>query len=53
MKAVKAAVDRAHRPHDAGLSYLIRSFLIFQWLGLMGTLACRQIIAHLGHHVPS
>lgn len=34
-----------------GLSYLIPLFLIFQWLGLLGTLA-PQIIAHLVLTVP-
>ncbi len=32
-----------------GLSYLIPLFLLFQWLGLMGTLV-PQILIHLGHH---
>jgi multiple sugar transport system permease protein len=51
MKAVKAAVIVLIARMTPGLSYLIPLFLIFQWLGLMGTLL-PQIIAHLVITVP-
>jgi multiple sugar transport system permease protein len=51
MKAVKAAVIVLVARMTPGLSYLIPLFLIFQWLGLMGTLL-PQIIAHLVITVP-
>src|SRR5918993_1968429 len=51
MKAVKAAVIVLVARMTPGLSYLIPLFLIFQWLGLIGTLL-PQIIAHLVITVP-
>ena len=51
MKAVKAAVVVLIARMTPGLSYLIPLFLLFQWLGLMGTLV-PQIIAHLVITVP-
>ena len=51
MKAVKAAGIVLIARMTPGLSYLIPLFLIFQWLGLMGTLL-PQIIAHLVITVP-
>jgi multiple sugar transport system permease protein len=51
MKAVKAAVIVLIARMTPGLSYLIPLFLIFQWLGVMGTLL-PQIIAHLVITVP-
>src|ERR687889_1240729 len=46
MKATKAAVVVLIARMTPGLSYLIPLFLLFQWLGLMGTLV-PQIIPHL------
>lgn len=51
MKANKAAVVVLIARMTPGLSYLIPLFLLFQWLGLMGTLA-PQIITHLVITVP-
>ena len=51
MKATKAAVVVLIARMTPGLSYLIPLFLLFQWLGLMGTLV-PQIIAHLVITVP-
>jgi multiple sugar transport system permease protein len=51
MKATKAAVVVLIARMTPGLSYLIPLFLLFQWLGLMGTLL-PQIIAHLVITVP-
>ena len=51
MKATKAAVVVLIARVTPALSYLIPLFLIFQWLGLMGTL-WPQIITHLVITVP-
>lgn len=51
MKATRAAVVVLIARMTPGLSYLIPLFLMFQWLGLMGTLA-PQIITHLVITVP-
>ena len=51
MKANRAAVVVLIARMTPGLSYLIPLFLLFQWLGLMGTLA-PQIITHLVITVP-
>ena len=51
MRATKAAVVVLIARMTPGLSYLIPLFLLFQWLGLMGTLV-PQIIAHLVITVP-
>ncbi len=51
MKATKAAVVILIARMTPGLSYLIPLFLLFQWLGLMGTLV-PQIITHLVITVP-
>ncbi len=51
MKATKAAVVVLIARMTPGLSYLIPLFLLFQWLGLMGTL-WPQIIIHLVITVP-
>jgi multiple sugar transport system permease protein len=51
MRATKAAVIILIARMTPGLSYLIPLFLLFQWLGLMGTLV-PQVIAHLVITVP-
>lgn len=51
MKANKSAIVIMIARMTPGLSYLIPMFLIFQWLGLLGTLA-PQIIIHLVVTVP-
>jgi multiple sugar transport system permease protein len=51
MKATRAAVVVLIARMTPGLSYLIPLFLLFQWLGLLGTLV-PQIIAHLVITVP-
>jgi multiple sugar transport system permease protein len=51
LKATKAAVVVLIARMTPGLSYLIPLFLLFQWLGLMGTL-WPQIITHLVITVP-
>jgi multiple sugar transport system permease protein len=51
MRATRAAVVVLIARMTPGLSYLIPLFLLFQWLGLMGTLV-PQIIAHLVITVP-
>ncbi len=51
MKATKSAVVVLIARITPGLSYLIPLFLLFQWLGLMGTL-WPQIIIHLVITVP-
>ncbi len=51
MKATKAAVVILIARITPGLSYLIPLFLLFQWLGLLGTL-WPQIIIHLVVTVP-
>jgi multiple sugar transport system permease protein len=51
MKATKAAVVVLIARMTPALSYLIPLFLMFQWLGLMGTL-WPQIITHLVITVP-
>ncbi|GAC1329891.1 MAG: carbohydrate ABC transporter permease [Beijerinckiaceae bacterium] len=51
MRAAKAAVVILIARITPGLSYLIPLFLIFQWLGLLGTL-WPQIIIHLVVTVP-
>ena len=51
MKATKSAVVVLIARMTPGLSYLIPLFLLFQWLGLLGTLA-PQIIIHLVISVP-
>ena len=51
MKATKMAAVVLIARMTPGLSYLIPLFLLFQWLGLLGTLA-PQIIAHLVLTVP-
>jgi multiple sugar transport system permease protein len=51
MKATKAAVVVLIARMTPGLSYLIPLFLLFQWLGLTGTL-WPQIITHLVITVP-
>jgi multiple sugar transport system permease protein len=51
MKATKAAVVVLIARMTPGLSYLIPLFLLFQWLGLMGTL-WPQILIHLVLTVP-
>ncbi len=51
MKATKAAVVVLIARMTPGLSYLIPLFLLFQWLGLMGTL-WPQVITHLVITVP-
>ncbi len=51
MKASKSAIVIMIARMTPGLSYLIPMFLIFQWLGLLGTLA-PQIIIHLVVTVP-
>lgn len=51
MKATRAAVIVLIARMTPGLSYLIPLFLLFQWLGLMGTLT-PQIIIHLVITVP-
>jgi multiple sugar transport system permease protein len=51
LKATKSAVVILIARMTPGLSYLIPLFLLFQWLGLMGTLA-PQIITHLVITVP-
>ncbi len=51
MKANRAAVVVLIARMTPGLSYLIPLFLLFQWLGLMGTL-WPQIITHLVITVP-
>jgi multiple sugar transport system permease protein len=51
MKAVKSAVVVLIARMTPGLSYLIPLFLLFQWIGLMGTL-WPQIIIHLVITVP-
>ena len=51
MKATKAAVVILIARMTPGLSYLIPLFLLFQWLGLLGTL-WPQIIIHLVITVP-
>ena len=51
MRASKAAIVILIARITPGLSYLIPLFLLFQWLGLMGTLV-PQIIAHLVITVP-
>ncbi|KMO40771.1 carbohydrate ABC transporter permease [Methylobacterium aquaticum] len=51
MKAAKAAVVILVARITPGLSYLIPLFLLFQWLGLLGTL-WPQIIIHLVVTVP-
>ena len=51
MAAHKSAVVILIARITPGLSYLIPLFLLFQWLGLMGTLA-PQIITHLVITVP-
>jgi multiple sugar transport system permease protein len=51
LKAVKAAIVVLIARMTPGLSFLIPLFLLFQWLGLMGTL-WPQIITHLVITVP-
>ena len=51
MKATKTAVVILIARMTPGLSYLIPLFLLFQWLGLLGTL-WPQIIIHLVVTVP-
>ncbi|MBL8590072.1 MAG: carbohydrate ABC transporter permease [Methylobacteriaceae bacterium] len=51
MKATRAAIVVLIARMTPGLSYLIPLFLLFQWLGLMGTL-WPQIITHLVITVP-
>lgn len=51
MRATKAAVVILIARMTPGLSFLIPLFLLFQWLGLLGTLA-PQIIIHLVLTVP-
>jgi multiple sugar transport system permease protein len=51
MRAHKAAIVILIARITPGLSYLIPLFLVFQWLGLLGTLA-PQIIIHLVVTVP-
>lgn len=51
MKATKAAIVILIARITPGLSYLIPLFLLFQWLGLLGTL-WPQIIIHLVVTVP-
>jgi multiple sugar transport system permease protein len=51
MRAMRAAIVILIARMTPGLSYLIPLFLLFQWLGLMGTLV-PQIIAHLVITVP-
>lgn len=51
MKATKSAIVVLIARMTPGLSYLIPLFLLFQWLGLMGTL-WPQIIIHLVITVP-
>lgn len=51
LKATKAAIVVLIARMTPGLSYLIPLFLLFQWLGLLGTLV-PQIIAHLVITVP-
>lgn len=51
MKATKAAVVVLIARMTPGLSYLIPLFLLFQWIGLMGTL-WPQVIIHLVLTVP-
>jgi multiple sugar transport system permease protein len=51
MRATKAAVVVLIARMTPGLSYLIPLFLLFQWLGLLGTLV-PQVIAHLVITVP-
>lgn len=51
MRATKSAVVVLIARMTPGLSYLIPLFLLFQWLGLIGTL-WPQIIAHLVITVP-
>lgn len=51
MKAMKAAFVVLIARMTPGLSYLIPLFLLFQWLGLMGTLL-PQILIHLVITVP-
>ncbi len=51
MKATKAAIVVLIARMTPGLSYLIPLFLLFQWLGLLGTLI-PQIITHLVITVP-
>jgi multiple sugar transport system permease protein len=51
MKATKSAVVIMIARMTPGLSFLIPMFLMFQWLGLLGTLA-PQIIIHLVVTVP-
>jgi multiple sugar transport system permease protein len=52
MKAHKSAIVILIARITPGLSYLIPLFLLFQWLGLLGTLV-PQIIIHLVVTVPS
>lgn len=51
MRATKAAVVILIARMTPGLSFLIPLFLVFQWLGLMGTLV-PQIVTHLVITVP-
>ena len=51
MKATKAAIVVLISRMTPGLSYLIPLFLLFQWLGLLGTLV-PQILIHLVITVP-
>jgi multiple sugar transport system permease protein len=51
LKATKAAIVVLIARMTPGLSYLIPLFLLFQWLGLLGTLV-PQIITHLVITVP-
>jgi multiple sugar transport system permease protein len=51
MRAHKAAIVILIARITPGLSYLIPLFLLFQWLGLLGTLA-PQIVIHLVVTVP-
>ena len=51
MQATKAAIVILIARITPGLSYLIPLFLLFQWLGLLGTL-WPQIIIHLVVTVP-
>jgi multiple sugar transport system permease protein len=51
MKATNSAIVIMIARMTPGLSYLIPMFLMFQWLGLLGTLA-PQIIIHLVVTVP-
>jgi len=51
MKATKSAIVIMIARMTPGLSFLIPMFLMFQWLGLLGTLA-PQIIIHLVVTVP-